>query len=191
MMKTIDEAPVAATAPVSLAPRELDSRIAHGELVQIIDVREFPEFAAGHISCARLVPLNELEARTHELDPNVPVVCVCHSGKRSAMATEKLMALGFANVTHLEGGVLAWERCGLPLTEEPRGPWSLERQGRCALGVFVLIGLSLSLRWSAAILISWIIGIGMVFTSFVDWCGMAPLLAKAPWNQQQSASCAR
>ncbi len=154
-MKTNAEAPVAPTTPLPIATSELQAKIAHGEPVQIIDVREFPEFAAGHIPSARLLPLSELEARNHELDWNVPVGCVCRSGKRSSLATEKLMALGFTNVSQLEGGVLAWERSGLPLTGEARVPWSLERQVRFALGVFVLIGLSLSLRWPTAILVSW------------------------------------
>ena len=176
---------------VPIAASELQARVARGEPVQIIDVREFPEFAAGHIASARLVPLGELEARRQELDWNVPVVCVCRSGQRSALAAQKLVSLGFTKVSQLEGGVLAWDRCGLPLTGEAHAPWSLERQVRFALGIFVLIGLSLSLRWPAAIVISWIMGVGMVFTSVVDWCGMALLLAKAPWNRPHTGSYGR
>jgi hypothetical protein len=87
--------------------------------------------------------------------------------------------------------VLAWEQCGFPLAGETGAPWSLERQVRFALGLFVLAGLSLSLRWPAAIIISWMIGAGMMFTSVIDWCGMALLLAKAPWNRPRGRSCAR
>jgi rhodanese-related sulfurtransferase len=182
-----------ATSPIAvpITAGELRARMARGEPVQIIDVREYPEFAAGHIASARLVPLSELDARWKELDCNVPVVCVCRSGKRSTQATEKLIVLGLGNVSQLEGGVLAWERCGFSLTAEARAPWSLERQVRFALGLCVLLGLSLSLRWPSAIIISWMMGIGMVFTSVIDWCGMALLLAKAPWNRQRSGSCAR
>ena len=103
--------------------------MAQDEPVQIIDVREFPEFAAGHIASARLVPLSELEARSNELDRNAPIVCVCRSGKRSAQAAEKLRALGFGNVSQLEGGLLAWEQCTLPLMGEAASPgrWN----GKC------------------------------------------------------------
>ena len=190
-MQTNAKAPVVPPTAVPIETSELQAKIARGEPVQIIDVREFPEFAAGHIPSARLVPLGELEARRQELDWNVPVVCVCRSGKRSALAAQKLVSLGFAKVSQLEGGVLAWERCGLPLTGEARASWSLERQVRFALGIFVLIGLSLSLRWPAAIIIPWIMGVGMVFTSIIDWCGMALLLAKAPWNRPHAGSCSR
>ena len=61
---------------------------------------------------------------------------------------------------------------------------------RLALGLFVLIGLALSLRWPAAIVVAWIIGAGMVFTSIIGWRGMALPLAKAPWNKQR-AGCHR
>jgi len=174
-----------------ITPTELGARIARGETLQILDVREFPEFAAGHLASARLVPLHELEARFNELNPNALVVCVCRSGKRSAQAAEKLMSLGFSDIAQLEGGLMGWERAGLPLVRDARAPWSLERQVRLALGLFVLAGLALSLRWPAAIIISWIIGTGMVFTSLIDWCGTRLLLAKAPWNKQGGGTCAK
>jgi len=175
----------------SVQPEELQAWICGKQPLQVIDVREFPEFAGGRIGCAHLLPLNELEARADQLDRNTPLVCVCRSGKRSAQAASRLRALGFHNVTQLEGGLVAWEQKGLPLTRDAHAPWSLERQVRFALGLFVLAGLSLSLLWSAAIVMSWIVGVGMVFTAVLDWCGMALLLAKAPWNTRFLRSCAK
>lgn len=175
----------------SIRPDELQQRISRNEALQVIDVREFPEFAASRIPCAQLLPLSELEARADELDRNVPLVCVCRSGKRSAEAVRKLRALGFRDVTQLEGGLLAWEQMGLPLMRDSHAPWSLERQVRFALGSFVLAGLVLSLRWPAAIIASWIIGVGMMFTAVIDWCGMALLLAKAPWNRSTASRCGK
>jgi len=174
-----------------LHPAELQARIGRGEPLQVIDVREFPEFAAGHIACSRLLPLSELTARADQLDRSIPLVCVCRSGKRSAEAASKLLALGFRDVAQLDGGVIAWEQSGLPLTRDAHAPWSLERQVRLALGIFILTGLSLSLIWPWAIAVSWLIGAGMVFTAFIDWCGMALLLAKAPWNKQRTSCCAK
>jgi len=171
-------------------PAELQARVASGESLQVIDVREFPEFAAGHIPCARLLPLSQLEVRAAELDRNIPLVCVCRSGKRSEKAASKLRALGFREVIELAGGIMQWELSGLPLAREAHAPWSLERQVRFALGTIILAGLSLSLVWPWAIALSWVIGMGMVFTAFIDWCGMALLLARAPWNKQGESCCA-
>ena len=79
----------------NLSPAELQGRLTRTERPQLVDVREFPEFAGGRIPGARLLPLGELKRRAGELDRSAPLVCVCRSGKRSAQAVEKLGALGF------------------------------------------------------------------------------------------------
>ncbi len=179
------------TAWATVRPDELQAQIARCHPLQVIDVREFPEFAAGHIASARHVPLSEFDAHLDEFNRETPIVCICRSGKRSAQAAAKLLAHGFRNVAQLEGGIVAWEQSALPLTRDAGAPWSLERQVRFALGLFVLTGLVLSLRWPAAIVVSWIIGVGMVFTSIIDWCGTALILARMPWNKQRGSCCAK
>lgn len=71
----------------------------------IIDVREPDEFAAGHIPGAKNVPLSEITSRLTEI-PNDAYV-VCHSGSRSAMATQYLASQGI-RVINVTGGMLAW-----------------------------------------------------------------------------------
>ena len=173
----------------NLAPAELQSRLASGGQLQLVDVREHPEFAAGRIAGARLLPLGEVERRAAELDRSRPVVCVCRSGKRSAQAAEKLAALGFADVRQLDGGLMAWEQAGLPLERDAHAPWALERQVRFAAGLLVLAGLGLSLVWPVAVALSWFVGAGLVFAAVTDWCGMGLLLAKMPWNRPKQ-NCA-
>ena len=168
---------------LNLSPVELQSRLARGEQLQLADVREYPEFAAGRIVGSRLLPLGELERSAAELDRVQPVVCVCRSGKRSAQAAEKLASLGFTHVQHLDGGLLAWEQAGLPLEKDAHAPWALERQVRFAAGLLVLAGLGLSLIWPVAIALSWFVGAGLMFAAVTDWCGMGLLLAKMPWNR--------
>jgi len=68
----------------------------------------------------RLLPLGELQRRAAELDRSRPVVCVCRSGKRSAQAVEKLVALGFDEVHQLDGGLMAWEQAGPDSCSCPR-----------------------------------------------------------------------
>jgi len=168
----------------SLTPAELQARLARGQPLLVLDVREYPEFASSRLGCARLVPLAQLDQAAREMDRSLPMVCLCRSGKRSAQAAAKLAALGFTDVAQLEGGLVAWEQAGLPLTRDARAPWPLERQVRLAAGVLVLVGLGLSLRWPSAIGLPWFVGTGLVFAGLTDWCGMALLLAKAPWNKQ-------
>ena len=168
----------------NLSPVELQARLVRGERVQLADVREYPEFAAGRIAGSRLLPLGELERSASALDRVQPVVCVCRSGKRSAPAAEKLTALGFTDVRQLGGGLLAWEQAGLPLEKDVHAPWALERQVRLVAGLLVLLGLGLSHIWSVAIALAWFVPLGLVFSAITDSCAMGMLIAKLPWNMQ-------
>jgi adenylyltransferase/sulfurtransferase len=78
--------------------------------VQLVDVREPGELAVCAIEGALHVPLGELPGRLHEIARDRPVVVLCHTGNRSARATEMLRAAGFANVRNLAGGIDAWAR---------------------------------------------------------------------------------
>ena len=172
----------------NLAPAELRSLLAKADRLQLVDVREQAEFASGRIPGARLLPLGELQRGAAELDRSRPVVCVCRSGKRSAQAVEKLVALGFDQVHQLDGGLTAWEQAGFALEKDERAPWALERQVRFAAGLLVLTGLGLSLVWPPAIGLSWFVAAGLVFAAVTDWCGMGLLLAKMPWNRPTPGS---
>jgi sulfur dioxygenase len=85
--------------------------------VQIVDVREPAEFTGslGHIRCATLIPLAELQARLPELDRARPVVTVCRSGTRSAQAAVLLGKAGLTQVANLAGGMLRWRAGGHPV----------------------------------------------------------------------------
>lgn len=89
----------------------------HAAQVQIVDVREAPEFIdrLGHLPQARLVPLSQLMDRLDELDRQRPVVAVCRSGVRSAQASVLLTKAGFERVANLAGGMLRWKIEGLPV----------------------------------------------------------------------------
>lgn len=88
---------------------------ATGKDVQIVDVREPNEWAAGHLPGAALIPLAELGSRTGEIDPTQPVVVVCRSGNRSTTATDLLIRSGFRDVKNLTGGMIAWANAGYPV----------------------------------------------------------------------------
>jgi len=65
---------------------------------QVIDVRTPAEFASGHASQSRNIPLDELGGRFQELDPQKWVIVCCASGSRSATARRFLQRHGFAQV---------------------------------------------------------------------------------------------
>ena len=177
------------TSSLQHSPRELQSVLAAPAPPLLLDVREYPEFAAGHLKGARLIPLGEIEQRADELRKDHPVVCMCRTGRRSAEAAATLARLGFTNVSQITGGVMAWEQAGLPLEKEAHAPWALERQVRLVAGLLTLLGLGLSLVWPMAIALAWFVPLGLVFAALTDSCMMGMLLAKLPWNRRTSAAC--
>lgn len=85
--------------------------------VQVVDVREAPEFEGilGHIEGAVLVPLGSLRDHAAALDRTRPVVTVCRSGARSAQAAVLLEKEGFSRIANLAGGMLRWRAQRLPV----------------------------------------------------------------------------
>jgi rhodanese-related sulfurtransferase len=94
----------------SLTPAELKKRLDAGEPLVLLDVREPKEIAIACIAEAVSIPLGELPARTHELDPERTTVCICHHGIRSAHAVQALMRVGFPRALNLSGGIDRWSR---------------------------------------------------------------------------------
>jgi rhodanese-related sulfurtransferase len=76
----------------------------------LLDVREPWETAVCTLPQATLIPMMQLPARIGELDPQRPVVCVCHHGSRSLQVAMFLAHHGFRDVFNLGGGVDAWAR---------------------------------------------------------------------------------
>jgi rhodanese-related sulfurtransferase len=84
----------------------------------LLDVREDDEWEAGRAPGAVHMPMSQLPARLAELPPDRPVAVVCKSGGRSAQVTAYLVANG-RQARNVDGGMLAWQRLGLPLEAEP------------------------------------------------------------------------
>ncbi len=107
-----------APAPlVPLTPDELAAKIKAGN-IRLIDVRTDAEVAEGTIPGAEHIALDQFDPAKLDLTDGREVVLYCRSGRRSAVAGEKLAAATGAPVEHLEGGMLAWEAAGKPI-EKP------------------------------------------------------------------------
>ena len=76
----------------------------------ILDVREQYEYDEGHIPGAILIPYGEIADRVeNELpDKDQLVLVYCRSGRRSKIAAEELVKLGYTNVKEF-GGIIDWE----------------------------------------------------------------------------------
>ena len=161
----------------------LEEKLKNGG-VELVDVREYAEFAGGRVSGAKLLPLGEIENRHTELDHKKPIYVMCRTGIRSSQAQNKLRNLGFDNVVNVVGGFQAWKKENLPFERDENAPWSLERQVRFAAGSFVLVGFLLSIFVHPHLIwISVFIGAGLVFSAATDTCTMGMILAKMPWNR--------
>lgn len=91
--------------------------VAHQSEVTVLDVRSAEEFNGpdGRVAGSLLIPLPELESRSSELPADRPLVVVCHSGSRSALATQQLLKAGRQQVANLRGGLSRWAAEGYPL----------------------------------------------------------------------------
>jgi rhodanese-related sulfurtransferase len=83
----------------------------------LLDVRESREYATGHVSGTRLVPLSEIARRVHELPRDRLIICICRTGRRSRAVARQLAQSGF-KTANLHGGMLRWYRNHLPIDED-------------------------------------------------------------------------
>ncbi len=90
-----------------------------GADVQLLDVRETPEFAERHIPDSVHVPYHDVLDLPDELDPQRPIAVICSSGQRSAVAASMLQRGGASRVVHVaDSGVGTWADRGWPVREQ-------------------------------------------------------------------------
>lgn len=111
----VPEAPPRATTPAAdtdtpraISPKELSVRLARGDGVLLLDVREEWELRIASIDGARLVPMNQIPAARASLLDAPEIAVLCHHGSRSAMVCEYLRAAGHARVMNVAGGIDRW-----------------------------------------------------------------------------------
>jgi adenylyltransferase/sulfurtransferase len=88
--------------------KEVKAKLDRGDDFVLVDVREPHEWQIGRIEGAKLIPLNDVPKRMHELDPEAEIVVHCKMGGRSAKAVEFLKQHGYSKARNMTGGILAW-----------------------------------------------------------------------------------
>jgi adenylyltransferase/sulfurtransferase len=117
---TLRDRPAPQPAPLpagvrSLTAQALRALLADGATAPtLVDVRDAHEYDSGHLPHSLHIPLPELPARIEALRGVGPVTFLCLSGVRSRQACEIAAAAGLTSLTHLEGGLRAWQ--ALPAT---------------------------------------------------------------------------
>jgi rhodanese-related sulfurtransferase len=108
VMKGANESGLTAMNAVQLMNREK---------AVVVDVCDATEFAAGHITNAKHIPLADLEAKLGGAVKNktLPLILVCQSGARSGRAVAIAQKLGYEKAQSLAGGLKAWKEANLPV----------------------------------------------------------------------------
>lgn len=167
---------------VDLDPQSFQAQLQDTNIV-LIDVREPAEFAREHIASAQNFPLSSLTVATVP-QTNKTVLLCCQSSNRSRKAAQIFHEAGYYQLSHLEGGLMAWKAAGLPYKEDKKAPLPMMRQVQIVAGSLVLTGTLLSAFISPwFLLLTGFVGSGLIFAGVSGFCGMAKLLAKLPYNQ--------
>ncbi len=92
--------------------RELADKIASGERIQLIDVRQPWENEHCRIPNSVLIPLNELIEHMGDIEAEESslIVVYCHHGIRSLSGAALILQAGYNNVVSLAGGIDAWSK---------------------------------------------------------------------------------
>lgn len=99
----------------AISPQEA-VRLINREKAVVIDVCDPQEYAAGHVTGSRSIPLASLDG-SKDLPSNkaLPLVVVCASGARASRAVGQLRKAGYENAQVLGGGLKAWREASLPV----------------------------------------------------------------------------
>lgn len=160
----------------------------HNNEAVLIDVREPAEHKATRIQSAQSRPLSRICRETLPPCGEKKLVLHCQSGKRSAVACEKILSEHpKLEIYQLEGGIAAWQNAGFPVKSSGSLFLPLDRQVQLVIGLGVLSGSVLGYYLDPLFfLLSGFFGAGLTFAALTGVCGLATLLSRMSWNQRVS-----
>jgi nucleotide-binding universal stress UspA family protein/rhodanese-related sulfurtransferase len=114
-----------ATGEHELSPDEVAEMISASRM-QVVDVRDAGELAAGALPGAHHIPVADLAADATTLSRELPVVFCSGTGERAALAMHACRALGMTAYS-MRGGIDAWIKRGLPIESPAARPHTAPR----------------------------------------------------------------
>ena len=165
-----------------IGPSELASRLAAGEALTRVDVRQPGEFNRSHIAGAINVPLGSIRGPIEGVPTSAALVVMCQHGMRSAAACKQLRN-SYPNLSNLAGGMSAWKAAGMKFESVPASQRSIDRQAHFFAGTLIVLAFVLS----GAVSPGWIYlaalpGFGLLLDAITGVCPVSLLLKRAPWN---------
>lgn len=134
------------------------------------------------------MPLSGSIGQAVTLSSGQSAIFMCRSGNRTQINCDRLAAQVTDQAYVLEGGLEAWKAAGLPTLLDRGQPLELMRQVQIAAGGLILSGAILGTWVHPAFWgLSAFVGAGLMFAGLTGFCGMARLLAMAPWNRRSNA----
>ena len=168
----------------SITPQEAARLVKDG--ATLLDIREPDEHAWEKIPGARHLPLSKLDEADLAVHAGKPVIFHCKSGMRTLANAQRLTdkADTSCEAYVVEGGLDAWRKAGLPVATDRRQPIEIQRQVHLIAGSLTFTGTVLGLVVHPGFFaLPALIGAGLTFAGATGFCGMALMLAKAPWNR--------
>ena len=109
--------PAEAGAPVEVPTIDVKQAFARSKRgAKLVDVRSSREFThSSHPKGAVSVPPQLIKKDQTGLGRDDEILVICLSGHRSPRQAHKLAGMGFTKVTNVDGGLMAWEKAGLPV----------------------------------------------------------------------------
>jgi rhodanese-related sulfurtransferase len=172
----------------TLTPHEAKRLIDQGAV--LIDIREADEYARERIPGARNIALSRLDHSAFVADGGT-IILHCRSGARTHSNAARLAAKAGPGreAFMVEGGLDAWRRAGLPTVIDRGAPIDIQRQVLITAGALVALATTLGLTVSPWFFgVALFVGCGLMFAGVTGICGMARLLAHAPWNNKAAAA---
>ncbi|WP_240224324.1 rhodanese-like domain-containing protein [Rheinheimera hassiensis] len=105
-----------------ISPTELTLQVNRNNAV-VLDIRTEADFAKGHITGAKHLPLADIEKQQLaglEKQKDVPIIVVCQAGMTASKAASSLVKQGFTTVSILQGGMGSWTGASLPVVKSKR-----------------------------------------------------------------------